>query len=149
MIVEHLKITTMKTLEQIIERNDYKVVSDKMRKRCVELAEKLLKGCRLIGLDDEEEFRLGGLVFTIRTLKPRCGFTEDIIYLHYNGVMEAINREMSYHFCNDYNFYVNSASNKAFLEFLNHAKDVFSDLEIVGNELVADMGNAIKEMEAL
>lgn len=139
----------MKTLEELIERNDYKVVNSRLRKRCVELAEKLLKAAKLIGLDEEEQFILGGLTFTIRTLKPRCGFSEDVIYLHYNGVMEVINREMSYYFCNDFNFFVNSASSRAFLEFLNNAKKVFADLESVQDAQIKEMSKAIEEAEAL
>lgn len=139
----------MKTLEELIERNDYKVVNSRLRKRCVELAEKLLKAAKLIGLDEEEQFILGGLTFTIRTLKPRCGFSEDVICLHYNGEMEVINREMSYYFCNDYNFYVKSASSRAFLEFLNNAKKVFADLESVQDAQIKEMSKAIEEAEAL
>ena len=139
----------MKTLDELIERNDYKVISTRMRKRCVELAEKLLKASQLVGLDKFDEFRLGCLVFSIKTLKPRCGFSEDIIYLHYNGELMAINREMSYYFCNDYNFYVNSATNRAFLYFLNHAKAVFADMEAEQNKLIEEMTFSLQETEAL
>ena len=139
----------MKTLDELIKRDDYKVVTSKLRKRCVELAEKLLKAAQMVDLDEKEEFQLGGLTFTIRTLKPRCGFSEDVIYLHYNGVMEVINRETSYYFCNDYNFFVNSASNRAFLTFLNKAKAVFEDLEAVQDELVKEMNVSLTNAEAL
>lgn len=139
----------MKTLDELIERNDYKVVNSKLRKRCVELAEKLLKACQLIGLDDYEEFRLGGLIFSIRTLKPRCGFSEDILYLEFEGERYAINREMSYYFCNDYNFYVNSAPSRAFLAFLNKAKAVFEELEREQDEMIKEMNESLTKAEAL
>lgn len=119
----------MKTLEELIQRDDYKTVNQKMRKRCVELAEKLMKACQLIGLDELDGFELGGQTFSISTLKPRCGYTEDIIYMHYGHEYYAINREMSYYFCNDYNFHVEAASSRVFLAFLNNAKAIFEELE--------------------
>lgn len=139
----------MKTLEDLIMRDDYKVVNSRLRKRCVELGEKLLKACQLIELDEEEEFRLGGLVFSIRRLKPRCGFSEDIIYLHHQDNRYAINREISYYFCNDYNYYVEAAPSCVFLRFLNNAKLVFADLEAAQNNIMKDMTKAIADTEEL
>lgn len=139
----------MKTLDELIERNDYKVVNARLRKRCAALGEKLLKACQLIELDEEEEFQLGGLTFSIRTLKPRCGFTEDIIFLHDGEDRYAINRELSYYFCNDYNYYVNAAPSKIFLRFLNNAKLVFADLEAAQNNVMKDMTKALADTEEL
>lgn len=139
----------MKTLEELIERNDYKVVNARLRKRCAELGEKLLKACQLIELDEEEEFQLGGITFSIRTLKPRCGFTEDIIYLHDGEDRYAINRVLSYYFCNDYNYYVNAAPSRVFLHFLNKAKFVFADLEAAQNDIVKEMTKSLQETEAI
>lgn len=139
----------MKTLDELIERKDYKVVNARLRKRCAELGEKLLKACQLIELDEEEEFQLGGLTFSIRTLKPRCGFTEDIIYLHDGEERYAINRELSYYFCNDYNYYVNAAPSKIFLHFLNNAKDVFADLECAQDGIIHFMNESLKCAEEL
>lgn len=139
----------MKTLDELIERNDYKVVNARLRKRCAELGEKLLKACQLIELDEEEEFQLGRLTFSIRTLKPRCGFTEDIIFLHDGEERYAINRVLSYYFCNDYNYYVNAAPSKVFLRFLNNAKFVFADLEAAQNNVMKDMIKALADTEEL
>lgn len=139
----------MKTLDELVERTDYKIVNGQMRKRCVKLAEKLLKACQLVGLDEVDTFELAGMEFEIQTLKPRCGYTEDIIYLSYNRQWYAINREQSYYFCNDYNFHVEAAPSRVFLEFLNNAKAVFEDLEQKQDELIEKMRDSLAKTEEL
>lgn len=132
----------MKTIEEIITRNDYVRVTQRLADAVVELAEKVRTKMEALDLEDWDTFR-------VCRVHSRCGYTDThLAYIREDGM--CFNLETSnfgyYYFCNDYNCKVMCASNKMRLEFLNEAREILHELDEYEtskvSEIEASLANA-------
>lgn len=127
----------MKTIEEIIKRNDYRKLSEQLKKRVQELAKKVR--LKMYDLDIEE---LDGLY--IRTVTSHsCGYSDDFLATSEGHDLESVNH--SYYYCNDYNLYIKGASNNEALTFLNNVKEYFKKLDEIETEKSKVIEKALEE----
>lgn len=139
----------MKTLEQIIEREDYKKLTVNLKDRTLELAEKMMRFACELGLDEYDEFKVAGLCFNIKVVKSRSGFSQRHLFIRDEYYYEALTLRISQCLFVDYNCYVRAASNSTRLVFLNKAKQIFKELEDIQNRQIEKIETALKESENL
>lgn len=127
----------MKTLEEIIQRDDYQRLSKKLQEKVQELAKNIRHKMYQLDLDC-----LGDI--HIETVKSyRSGYSDDFLATSGNHDLESIGR--SYYYCNDYNLYVKGASNKEALNFLNNVQRYLTMLDEIETEQCQAINRAIEE----
>lgn len=131
----------MRTLEEVLKRNDYKRLTKNLESRVEELA-KLLRE-KLVQLELEE---FGD--YSIRTVKSRSGFSETFLAYYdwqdyYN--LESIN--YSYYLANDYCCRIEGATTKMALYFLNNFKEILAELDEYETEMCKKIQNSLNKSE--
>ncbi|CDD32341.1 unknown [Bacteroides sp. CAG:714] len=127
----------MKTLDEILKRDDYSRLSERLKERVEELAKKIRIKMYQLDLDS-----LGDI--HIRTVTShRCGYSEDFLATNEGHDLESVNR--SYYYCNDYSLYVKGASNKEALGFLNRIKQYIETLDEIETEKSQAIEKALEE----
>jgi len=139
----------MKTLDQIIEREDYQKINSALKDRAIELGKKLSEACLKIKSHLGCQFRLGGVVFEFERKKSNSGFSETFLYIYYEEYSYCIEVTQSFYYANDFNCWVKAAPSAVLLYFLNNAKAIFADLEQTQNEIISQCEKALKDVENL
>lgn len=138
----------MKTLEEIIERNDYKKISENLANKVEELADKITQkmvDLDIKELDDLEVFEVRGQHFSQYFL--RIAFPD-----RYSGVLNICknstygNSRSGEYFANDFNCWINFAKNKDALYFLNNLQRYLSLLDETETEKVREAEKALSEI---
>jgi hypothetical protein len=125
----------MRTLEEIINRNDYSRLTVTLNKRVQQLA-KLVRN-KMVDLDLAE---LKNFPYAIRTLHTSsCG---DYSFLG-NEYGESLEDNSNYYYCGDFNARVYAALNRSKLGFLNNAKAILQELDETETRQVEEINKAI------
>ena len=157
-----LNLAIMKTIDEILNRNDYQRMTAQLKERVEEIAHKVRLKLVELDLDDEEV----GL-----TVKDENGYKVDYVVVrcasiasnscgsyNYLGInvssnednrngwsclhsLEDINKD--YYYAQDYNAHVHGATNKEALRFLNAAPQLFKMLDEVEEKQVQDVKDAL------
>ena len=139
----------MKTIDEIISREDYKRMNEALIGRAIELAKKLRDVCLKMDFEVYDSFKLGGRTFQVRRVKSSSGFSEWHLYMFTERDLVALDERCSYYFCNDFNCWVTASNNTEKLDFLNHAKQIFADIESEMDARVKEIKNALENCEGL
>lgn len=139
----------MKTLEEIINREDYKTLNEALKDRAIELAEKLKTLCFELDLEACDSFRLADITFQLRKVKTNSGFSQWNLYMYTERGFVAIDERSSYYYVNDFNCWIKASNNSEKLYFLNHAKTIFTEIDEEINAKCNAIESALKDVENL
>lgn len=137
----------MKTIDEIINRNDYVKLNEALRERTLELAEIVLKKMQELDVKYIDDFDL-------RIVKYSCnaGFSQHHLCVVDQNLGEydyenarSLEASSSYYFCGDFNCWIQAASSKDGLNFLNNARSIFAYLDELENEKCNDIETALME----
>lgn len=124
----------MKTIDEILNRSDYKRMSEQLESRCNEIAKKLR--IKMYQLDLSE---IGD--YEVRFFRNSNGTYR---FLAYEGSsLEDVNN--SYYYCGDFNCRVVGASHRVALRFLNNAKNLFEHLDKIEDEQTKEVSDALEK----
>lgn len=137
----------MKTIDQIINNENYKKLNAALVNRVIEIAEKIKEECLKLDLDDCDSFRLGGYTFQVRETKSRSGYSQYNLYMYTERDFVAIDEITSYYYMNDFNCWIRASNNSEKLQFLQHAKAIFADIDAEKEERCESIESALKETE--
>lgn len=135
----------MKTIEQIIENENYKRLTSDLDSRVAEIAEKI----RII-LTQLEEDSIDN--YGIVTREANCGASRSYLAVNddeYGCPVSSLEDSTSYHYCGDFHCWIGAATNKQKLTFLNKAKKLFQILDERKEKVCTDIESALKAAEGL
>lgn len=137
----------MKTLDEILKREDYKRLTSEMAERVYDIAIKIRRKMHSL---DIKELTVDGL--KIRDCKRRSN-VDSYVFLavvdneDYEDSLYDINDSGYLH--NDYSCYINGATNKEALAFLNRARKIIEYLGEKEEEKVKVIQQAMADTEDL
>lgn len=137
----------MKTIDEIINNENYKKLNNALIERVIEIAEKIKEECIKLDLDDCDSFRLGGCTFQIHKTKSNSGYSQYNLYMYTERDLVAIDEKSSYYYMNDFNCWIRASNNSEKLQFLQHAKAIFADIDAEKEERCKSIESALKETE--
>lgn len=127
----------MRTLDEILKRDDYSRLTEQLKERVKEIAKNIRIKMYQLDLDC-----LGDIC--IRTVTShRCGYSDDFLATSEGHDLESVNH--SYYYCNDYSLYVKGASNKEAIGFLNRVKQYIEMLDEIETEKSQKIEKALQE----
>lgn len=144
---------TNKSIDEIINRDDYTRLTTALKDRTEEIAVKVRRKMNDLDLDT---IKVDGLTLTVKkysadygqyhsdklSIERYCPVDYDGGYYEYLS-LEDINE--SYYLAGDYKCKIEGASNKQALKFLNSAKKIFEYLDDTESEQVNDVTKALEE----
>ena len=144
---------TNKSIDEIINRDDYTRLTKALKNRTEEIAVKVRRKMNDLDLD---EMIINGFKIVVKkysadygqyhsdklSIERYCPVDYDGGYYEYLS-LEDINE--SYYLAGDYKCRITGASNKEALKFLNSAKKIFSYLDDTESEQVNDVNKALEE----
>ena len=128
----------MKTLDEIINRQDYKKLNGALVARSIELAEKIRQAFYSAEIE-----RIGD--YKIITVKSRSGYsyTSLCIFTEKDEYRSLEDSETRY-FAGDYNCKILSARGCDRLKFLNCARTILDEIDAIKEERIDDMKKALE-----
>lgn len=137
-----------KTLDQIIARQDYLAINSVLKDRAIELA-KIIH----TKMKDIEVKEIGTVDCTVRIETRRAnGFTDSYLaiksscdYYGYDSfTCHSLETDKSYYCAGDLNCWIERATSKEHLLFLNNVRDLLNILDEIENEKVAEINKALE-----
>lgn len=124
----------MKTIDEILERNDYSRLTENLKERVDELAKKIRRKMTILDLIHDNDFDKGEIgtndvVVAVKSVRSK-GFGE-YEYLAIKSGNDWLSLEdigKMYYYTGDFSLPVQGASNHDALRFLNHAKELIKGL---------------------
>lgn len=138
----------MKTIDEIINNENYKKLNNALIERVIEIAEKIKEECIKLDLDDYDSFKLGDCTFKIGKVKCNSGYYQYNLYMYTERGLVAIDEKSSYYYMNDYNCWIKASNNSEKLQFLQHAKAIFADIDAEKEERCKSIETALKETQS-
>lgn len=152
----------MKTLTDIIERNDYKRLTPSLKERTEEVAEIIRKKMRQLSLDkidlDEDKVSL-----RIKTFKANCGSSYTCLMLvrsveyytvvtddheeKYENLVSLEDIGCEYYYQRDYNCYIIGANYREALNFLNKANSIMQHLDKIETAQTDEVNKVLADTE--
>ena len=139
----------MKTIDEIINNENYKKLNNALIERVIEIAEKIKNECFKLDLDDCDSFRLGGCTFQVRKVESNSGYYQYNLYMDTERDYVAIDEKSSYYYMNDFNCWIKASNNSEKLYFLQHAKAIFADIDAEKKDRCKSIETALKDTENL
>lgn len=111
----------MKTLQEVLDRNDYVRLTASLKSKTIELAEKIRHKMEALDLEDFYGYKI------VRA--NANGYSN--VYLAYSNGYEyfSLEDERSYYLCGNFNCRIQAATNDMRLNFINVARDMLADLD--------------------
>lgn len=143
-----------KTLDEILNRNDYVRLSESLKEQTKEIAKRIRT--KMVELDinndsfDNGEIGADGVTVCVKSRKSNAGSYEFLAIKRkgdYYGEAEWYSLEdvgKDYYFAGDFNAEIVGASNKEALAFLNVAKKLIEGLGEVEDKLMNSVQTALK-----
>lgn len=148
----------MKTVTEIIERNDYKRLTPSLKERTEEVAEIIRKKMRQLHIDniklDEDNVTL-----KFETFNANCGSSYTCLMLlrgveyddwYEKNVEKYVSIESighSWYYGGDYDCYIVGANYKEALKFLNNANSIMQQLDKIETKQVEEVNKALADTE--
>jgi hypothetical protein len=140
----------MKTLDQIINNENYTRLNGALIDRSVELAEKIRKAMSSAKIKDIGDY-------SIRTVRSNSGFSNTALYISsviedeygYHNFYLSLETTDSDYFCNDFNCYIRAAKGHDRLKFLNDAKWILEEIDKIKEERVKKIEAALEATKEL
>lgn len=145
---------TNKSIDEIINRDDYTRLTKALKNRTEEIAVKVKRKMKDLDLD---KIDIDGLTLTVKKYSADYGqYHSDKLSIERHCIYDDYDREYteylsledineSYYLAGDYKCRITGASNKEALKFLNSAKKIFEYLDDTESEQVNDVTNALEE----
>ena len=148
----------MKTLDEILRRNDYARLTVALKSRVEEIAKRIREKMDYLNIADDDNFDNGeigidGVVVRVVSIKRQFGEYEYLSIKREGECfgesswysLEDIGKE--YYYAGDFSAKVVGASNKEALAFLNVAKKLIEGLGNIEDERVNNLQTALKNTE--
>lgn len=133
----------MKTLDEIINNENYERLNGALVERSVELAEKIREAMR-----SAEITELGD--YSIRTVSSHSGFSDTSLYIEVGETeYRCLETSESRYLMNDFNCWIKAAKGKDRLKFLNDAKYILNDIEAIKQKRMKEVENALNAVDGL
>ena len=146
-------------LNKILEREDYKRMTEKLKLIAEEVAEKIRKKMDELGIADDDDFDNGeigveGVIVRAMCVKSNSGLVHEFLAIKRVGEsydecewrsLQDIGDE--YYFASDFHAVVNGASNKEALAFLNVARKLIQELGEIEQKKVDAIQHAIEDAD--
>lgn len=148
------KTMTNKSIDEIINRDDYARLTKALKDRTEEIAVKVRRKMQDLDLD---EMIINGLTLTVKKYSADYGqYHSDKLSIEQHCIDDDYGREYteylsledineSYYLAGDFKCRITGASNKQALKFLNSAKKIFEYLDDTESEQVNDVTKALEE----
>lgn len=140
----------MKTLDEIINNENYKKINGALVDRSIELAEKIRNAMLSAELTEIGDY-------TIRTVRSNSGFSDTALYIEveidneYDIVTDYRNLETteSRYFVHDFKCWIEAAKGSDRLKFLNDARSIIDEIDTIKQRRVDQAEKALKSVEDL
>lgn len=136
----------MKTIDEIINNENYKRLNGALVDRSIEIAGKIRRA-----METAEINKVGD--YSIKTVRSGSGFSTTKLYVQVEcddyPEYHCLELEESEYFCNDFNCWMQKASGKERLKFLNDAKNVMEEIDAIKHKRMEDVKDALKATEGL
>lgn len=139
-----------KTLDEIINRSDYKNINEALKERCFKLARIIFKKMKEL---DVKRVEVNGDIYS------RASVTSRVDTYHFLAVekkhdayysqMLSLMQDYFEYYTGDFNAPINPATSKDFLRFLNNARAILDRLDEIETDKVASIQQAIDATEDL
>lgn len=147
------KKMTNKSIDEILNRDDYARLTKTLKNRTEEIAVKVRRKMNDLDLD---EMIINGFKIVVKKYSADYGqYHSDKLSIErhciddyneeYNEYVSLEDINESYYLAGDYNCRITGASNKEALKFLNSAKKIFEYLDDTESEQVNDVTKALEE----
>ncbi|WP_152570205.1 hypothetical protein [Porphyromonas gulae] len=138
-------IMTTEQLKKVLERDDYKRVSDKIS----DAAEKLegIIRAKMEALE-ETEISANGHIYIISKVRSNSGHSEECLarYKSRDEQCEWIGWRSQY-FCGDFHCWIEGAKTRTEVEFVNDAKALLQALDKIETELAKEAEDALASVK--
>lgn len=139
----------MKTLDEIIKRDDYARVNDALINRAQELAAIVRK--KMEQLDMYELYdRDGQIELRICTVKSNSGYsTEYLALVDENDFYKSLETTETYYFVRDFNCRIEGATSKQYLQFINACRRLLNELDELETKKTEECSKALESVKDL
>ena len=140
----------MKTLDEIINNENYERLNGALVSRSIELAEKIRKAMRSAEVTEVGDY-------SIRTVRSNSGFSDTALYIaaEVDTVWEtcteyrSLENSTSGYYCNDFHRWIEAAKGRDRLKFLNDARSILDEIESIKQRRIASVEDALKAVANL
>ena len=149
---------TNKSIDEIINRDDYARLTKALKDRTEEIAVKVRRKMEDLDLD---EIDIEGMTLIVKEYSADYGqyhsdrlsierhFIDDDYDREYNEYLSLEDINESYYLAGDYKCRITGANNKEALKFLNSVKKIFEYLDDTESEQFNDVNKALEETKDL
>ena len=141
-----LNTTHMKTLDEIISRNDYERVNSALKNRVNELAEMARRKMNQLG---KEEIYMNSILLSVRTARANSGFSEEYLAIYEDESYNSLEHQFERYVAGDFTARIVPASSGAYLDFLNNARAILNALDELETEKAEACQKALDEAKGL
>ena len=132
-----MTVNNMKTIDEIVNRNDYKSLNEALNERVKEIAEIIRKKMYCLQIEELDYYR-------ICEVKSRSGFSDDYLAIGDGYAFRSLESDGEYFFCNDFNCKVIAASYEEKLGFLNYSRNLFNLLDSIETKKCDEIKKALE-----
>lgn len=140
----------MKTLEEIINNENYKKINTALIDRSIELVGKIREAMQSAEIEEIGDY-------SIRKVSSNSGYSDTSLYIEadveHDWGCETEYRCLEYYksryFVGDFNCWIEVAKGKDRIKFLNDAKSILEEIDAIKQKRMKDIDNALKEVENL
>ena len=132
-----MTVKNMKTIDEIVNRNDYKSLNEALNERVKEIAEIIRKKMYYLQIEELDDYR-------ICEVKSNSGFSDDYLAVEDVYAYRSLEADGEYYFCNDFNCKVCAASYQQKLEFLNNSRNLFNLLDSIETKKCDEIKNSLE-----
>lgn len=139
----------MKTLDEIINNENYTKLNGALVDRSIELAEKIREAMRSAEIEEIGDY-------SIRTVRTRSGFSDTSLYIYCLGSYDdpepeyrSLETSESRYYTGDFNCWIQAAKGKDRLKFLNDAKSILEEIDKIKQKRIEDVEKVLKDVEKL
>ena len=136
-----MTVKNMKTIDEIVNRNDYKSLNEALNERVKEIAEIIRKKMYCLQIEELDYYR-------ICEVKSRSGFSDDYLAIEDEYAFRSLESDGEYYFCNDFNCKVIAASYEEKLGFLNYSRNLFNLLDSIETKKCDEIKKALEKNNA-
>ena len=132
-----MTVKNMKTIEEIVNRNDYKSLNESLNDRVKEISKIIRKKMYELELTELDDYR-------ICEVKSNSGFSDDYLAVEDEYAFRSLETDGGYYFCNDFNCHVISATHHQKLNFLNNSRNLFNLLDSIETKKCDEIKKALE-----
>lgn len=127
-----MTVKNMKTIDEIVERSDYKNLNEALNERVKEIAEIIRKKMYYLQIEELDDYRICEV--------KSSGLSDDYLAIE----DECLESSVDYYFCNNFNCHVIAATYHQKLKFLNNSRNLFNLLDSIETKKCAEIKKALE-----